>query len=184
MIQCPVCEHQQPAADECEVCGKRLAAPVVSNAPISTMLELEQTALVRPGLPVQAQPMPELEQTRAARVGEVAVAGIAELERTHVDAVPEVAVLPVLDLDTGRAEDDGVRTQLPVGKVVCRYCRNEQASGAICERCGMRLPKVAATPVVMLPGDEEYTLCSDCGTRGLVGKRCPGCGATTLGARS
>ena len=40
--------------------------------------------------------------------------------------------------------DDGQRTVLQVGAVTCRYCRNVQSTGSLCERCGMKLPQIVA----------------------------------------
>ncbi len=67
---------------------------------------------------------------------------MAPIDKVSVEAVPE--------LDTGRAADDGVRTAVPTGAVVCRYCRNVQAEGMVCDAaaCACRgcvPPRPAAT---------------------------------------
>ena len=85
----------------------------------------------------------------------------------------------VPDLDTGRAEQVGQRTAAPTA-LVCRYCRNTQASGLLCERCGMKLPKARleaqVAPKAQAPASGDWTECPSCHTPGRAGRPCATCG--------
>lgn len=184
MIVCPVCEHQQAFGVECEICGKDLGdlgelgpppAAVqaveglevtipdrVGEVPVERVGELEANAHVGGAMPVPVEVVPELDLGRAGEVGAV-----------PVERMP--------DMQQDRAPDDGVRTALPTGAVTCRYCRNVQATGLICNNCGMRLPKAptpqaaAATPTQSFSrGDVR---CKACGAPAIPGQRCSECGA-------
>lgn len=186
MVACPVCEHQQAFGIECEVCGKDLGDLGELGPPPAAEVKLEG-----------------LEVTVPDRVGEVAIDRVGDLEVTSFTVQGPVAVEAVPDLDIGRANDvgavpvermadmaedraadDGVRTAAPTGAVTCRYCRNVQAAGLICNTCGMRLPKVAAPPpvpagatgpkVTYSRGDVR---CKACGAPAIPGERCSECGA-------
>jgi hypothetical protein len=183
MVVCLVCEHQQAFGLECEVCGKDLGDLGGLGPP-----------------PVAPTPIEGLEVTVPERIGEVAVERVGELEVTSLDtrglavmpeAVPDldtgnaaavgaVSVERIADLSSDRAADDGVRTQAPTGAVTCRYCRNVQASGLICNTCGMRLPKGPTAPVQAVPvgvGENRSIRCRACGAPATPGLRCSDCGA-------
>lgn len=179
-MKCPVCDHEQAFGLECDVCGKELGGLGELGPP-----------------PVPIAPLEGLEQTSPDRVGEVQVERIGELESTRMPDV-QVAVQAIPDVDHGRAgpvgevpvervdvmvdrvPDDGVRTALPTGAVTCRYCRNVQATGSICERCGMKLPVVIIVPQVqgVAIGRPEpvKTRCRACGAPATAGERCGDCG--------
>ncbi|MGZ3459004.1 MAG: hypothetical protein ACXU86_10935, partial [Archangium sp.] len=142
MIICPMCEHQQAEGIECEVCGKKLtaAAPVV--VAVALLPELEQTQLAGGRAPVPVAAISDLELTAQPPVRGVAVQPVPELDTGRSAAAGNVLVEPMQDMDTGRELSDGQRTAVPTGPAVCRYCRNVQESGAVCDRCGMRLPKL------------------------------------------
>ena len=138
---CPVCEHSQESGIECEVCGKALGglgglgpAPVQ----IQRMEGLEVTVPEKLG-EVPVEKMGELEVTRFAAVN-VAPETTPDVEYTARAAVGDVPIDRVPDMSEDRVPDDGQRTAFAEGPVTCRYCRNVQATGAICERCGMKLP--------------------------------------------
>ena len=183
MIICPVCEHQQAQGDECENCGKKLAvAPAAAAAaPVARLPDLELTRVAGPAQ-VAVAPLPELEATRMAGPAQVAVAPVPELETTRQAQVAAVQVAPVQDLELTRAPADGQRTAAPTGAVVCRYCRNVQASGLLCDKCGMRLPRVRATEASAKPaarkggGDPQWVRCSKCNTPTQTGRACTTCG--------
>lgn len=179
---CPVCEHNQVFGVECEVCGKELGGIGDLGPP-----------------PVREERVEGLEVTLYAPQGEVAVEKLGELEVTHFAAVqvtaeqtPDVeytAQAPVGavsverlgEMQVDRVPDDGQRTVLPTGPVPCRYCRHVQASGVMCERCGMRLP-VVVEEVGLIVGVAEgrielKTRCKACGAPALGGQRCGDCGA-------
>lgn len=181
MIICPMCEHQQAQGIECEVCGKKLAVAAPIVAAVSTLPELEGTQLAGGRAPVAVAAIPDLELTRQAPVHAGAVQPVAELDTGRAVAAGNVVVAPIQDMDTGRAVSDGLRTALPTGPIVCRYCRTPQASGLICERCGMRLPKLRQTAPAPAAGSElvaagEWTKCTKCHTHTRAGRACVSCG--------
>jgi hypothetical protein len=181
MILCPVCEHSQPAAGECAQCGawvgpRPAAAPVV----VAPMAEVERTELAGAKAAVSVDRMIDLDATRLASGPDLPTEAVPELERTRAAAVGAVAPQPIAELERGRNEDNGPRTAVSAGPVVCRYCKTPQGEGAICERCGMRLPRVAkaAAPGVAgkKSGPAESTRCRACGAPAKVGARCGDCG--------
>ena len=185
MVTCPVCEHTQAQGGECENCGKLLGAARVVEVPVARMAELEMTAVAARNIPVQVAPLEELELTRQRAGPDLPAQNLAELERTASASVGPVAVEKVPEMDLGRVEDDGVRTALPAGQVVCRYCRSVQVEGLLCERCGMRLPRVRPAPAAVVPaGEEQETRCLECGSRAHVGQLCGNCGVLVLGSAS
>lgn len=184
MVTCPVCEHTQAQGDECENCGKQLRAARAVEVPVVRMVELEATAVAARGLRVQAAPLEELERTKLPSGPELPAQSMADVEPTRGAPVGRVEVQGLPDLDLGRSQDDGVRTVLPVGQVVCRYCRNVQAGGLLCERCGMRLPVVPRALAAAPPraGEEEGQVrCQECGSRAHAGRRCGNCGVLVAG---
>jgi len=187
MIICPVCEHQQAQGDECDNCGKKLQVPRAAAAvPIVTLPELEQTVHVGGRAPVQTEVIPELDQTRVKAGPDLPPQQVPDMETTRAAPVDKVSVEVVPELDTGRAPDDGVRTAAPTGAVVCRYCRNVQAEGVVCDRCGMRLPKVRPTQAeanAKAGGvDEEapWVACKKCRTPTRPNKICSVCGTRAV----
>lgn len=185
MIVCPVCEHQQAAGYECDVCGKDLGA------------DLEGADLIAP-LPPEVPRMPELELAAAAEVGDVPVQRMPELELNATLGLANIPtpVMPDLelvrappvnvpvermpDLALDRAEFVGQKTQAPGDSIQCRYCGTVQAKGAICGSCGMRLPRAAAgLPEDKLPA--ELVRCRFCGSPGHAGERCKECGRIVAG---
>ncbi|HEX8437362.1 hypothetical protein [Archangium sp.] len=180
MIICPMCEHQQAQGAECEVCGKKLTAVAPIAVAVAVLPELEQTQLAGGRAPVPAvAAIPDLELTRQQAVPSVAVQAVPELDTGRSAAAGNVMVAPMQDMDTGRAASDGVKTAPPSGAVVCRYCRTVQESGAVCDRCGMRLPKVRmATPEASAApaASGERTRCPRCHTPAHAGRACITCG--------
>lgn len=175
MIVCPVCEHQQAAAAECAVCGKPLVRAATPAPPAQPMAELELNR--HPAGPVRATPLPELELTRIVGGPELPVAPLADLERAGASAA-EVPVEPLGDLERGRFEDSAPRTTLPVGAATCRYCRNVQAEGLFCDRCGMRLPRHSASGASpKIDTDEPVMVRHACGAKTEAGLPCSECGA-------
>lgn len=181
MITCPLCEHTQAAATECEVCGRALAAapaPAALPAAAAAPMEgFEPTASdpVAVALEVGAGSFADLEPTRHPAM-EVAPVEALELEQTRaapVDAPPLEAVPDLERSPAGLTDEE--RTPFPA-LVTCRYCRTPAAPGErLCSRCGMRL---AVAPI---PGPAaaapEGTLVCGCGAP-VRGARCPNCGAT------
>jgi len=178
-IVCPVCEHQQAAGFECEVCGKELVPPAARpQAPMAVQrVEGLETRPERVG-EVPVAPMPELAVSRYRNV-EVQVEAVPDVEQTRQAAVGNVAVERLGELTEDRAAPVGAPTPVSAGPVTCRYCRNVQASGVICDRCGMRLP-VFAAPVVagvaVSGGVREQVRCRACGAPAYTGERCTDCG--------
>jgi hypothetical protein len=177
MTVCPVCEHQQELGFECEVCGKDLSGPLAGLGPPPVAVErvagLEQTLQDRVG-EVGVDRLAELEQNAMPKVGQVASEVPPDLETSSMAPVGEVPVDRVPDMADDRAADDGVRTAAPTGQVVCRYCKNVQQMGTVCDRCGMKLPGALVTEVSR--PKIELVRCRACGAPGPVGERCKECG--------
>jgi hypothetical protein len=161
----------------CEVCGKQ-----VGPSPAATTLEaplegLERTQLPGEVLGLAIEPAPGLEPTATSPVPEVPGDPLLGWEMTHVAGGPDVQPGGLPDLDSGRAAPEGPPTGAPT-VVTCRYCRNVQASGVFCDRCGMRLPWAAPAAVKAVPGSTERLVCRRCGERSPAEmKRCGACGA-------
>jgi hypothetical protein len=182
MIICPVCEHQQAQGDECDNCGKKLQVPRAAAVAVPTLPELEQTQHLGGRVAVDAPTIPELDQTRQQAGPDLPPQVVQDMETTRAAPVGTISVEAVPELDTGRAVDDGVRTAAPTGAVMCRYCRNVQAEGVVCDRCGMRLPRPrpAAAPGAKVTGisadDLTWVPCPKCRTPTRPNKICTVCG--------
>jgi ribosomal protein L32 len=185
---CPVCEHQQEFGLECDNCGKDLGGLLGIMGPPPSSVEVVEG----------------LEQTVAASVGELAVERLGELEVTFFEsvsvnpapvegaeataqeAVGDVSVERMGELTEDRVLDNGPKTAAPVGAVKCRYCGNLQASGSLCERCGMRLPKAAAAAAAPRTAPAaiaaDAVRCRACGAPAQPGARCRECGKETPAA--
>jgi hypothetical protein len=177
---CPVCEHQQEFGFECEVCGKDLGGiDMLGPPPVApqTVEGLEQT-LMGPVGDVPLETLGDLSVTRYDAAPDGPIERLADVEATGQAAVGVVPLEAVPDFQTDRVADDGVRTLLLDGPQPCRYCRHVQAEGAVCDRCGMRLPRGAdAVPLVVGTGAEPVKRrCPTCGAPGLAGERCSECG--------
>lgn len=179
---CPVCEHDQPFGTECDVCGKALGGLDGLGSPpvaVERVEGLEVTIPEKLG-DVPVQPMGELEASRFARV-EVAPDVTPDLVTTAGPQVGEVPVERIAELSVDRVPDDGSRTPLPAGPVTCRYCRNVQASGSLCDRCGMKLPVVIVVPDLIVgsvlgTAEPVKTRCRSCGAPATAGEKCGDCG--------
>lgn len=177
---CPVCEHQQDFGVECEVCGKELGGIGDLGPPPIQLERIEglEVTVPEPLGEVPVEKMGELEVTRFAAVN-VASDVTPDLDYTAMAPVGEVAVEQV-DLSEDRVPDDGQRTALATGPVACRYCRHVQASGSLCERCGMKLPVVNAEPAAivgtMIGSSDTKARCRSCGAPAKAGERCGDCG--------
>jgi hypothetical protein len=180
MTVCPVCEHPQAEGNACDVCGKVFLVARTVDVPVQTLGELEGTRYDGEPLATPVQTLPELEGTALRGGPDLPAAPIPELERTKLEGHSDTPILPLDEMELGRAEDDGIRTAAPTGPLTCRYCRNVQADGAFCDRCGMRLPRASgdvAAPVGAL-AEGEWTVCTACGSRAQMGRPCGECGVT------
>jgi hypothetical protein len=175
MIVCPVCEHQQAAGSECEVCGRHLVEGRGTDAPVAPLEGLELTSLDPIGAAaLSAAPVEGLEVTAFERAEEPLFAEVVpDLEQTRtapVEVAPDVT--PDIERVMDGLPDDGP-SLMPI-VVICRYCRTEAGPGEkVCTRCGMRLPVFAPAAPVAAAGAPR--LCS-CGTP-VTRSRCPACGA-------
>lgn len=191
MIICPVCEHQQAQGDECDNCGKKLQVPKAAAAvAVPTLPELEQTQHLGGRVAVDAPVLAELDHTRQQAGPDLPPQVVQDMETTRAAPVDKITVEAVPELDTGRAPDDGVRTAAPTGAVMCRYCRNVQAEGMVCDRCGMRLPRArpAAATGAKVTGisaeDLNWIPCQKCRTPTRPNKICQICGSRVKGAEA
>ena len=178
MRPCPVCES--PVSGwTCEVCGKELGAvPPARAAPVPSLDGLESTQLPGGGLGLPIEPTPGLEPTATGSVPEIPGEPLLGWEATRpAEGLPDVLAGGLPDLDTGRAAPEGPATPRPT-VVTCRYCRNVQASGLFCERCGMRLPWAAPVAAAEAQAGTERRACRRCGERSPPEmERCGACGA-------
>ena len=182
MRPCPVCEA--PVTGWlCEVCGKQVG-PSPASADLTAPLEgLELTQLPVDGLGLAIEPPTGLEPTGTGVVPEVPGDPLLGWEATHIAGGPDVEAGGLADLDPGRAPADGTSSAAPT-VATCRYCRNVQASGLFCERCGMRLPW-AVPAAAATAGPEDARACKLCGERTPPPmERCGGCGALLTNAES
>jgi hypothetical protein len=180
---CPVCEHDQPFGTECDVCGKALGGLDGLGPPPVTVQRVEGLEVTIPeklgDVPVIEMDM--LERSSFEKVAEVAGELTPGLETSRLAPVGEVAVERIADLSVDRVPDDGSRTPLPQGPVTCRYCRNVQAAGSMCDRCGMKLPVVIVVPDLVVGAvigrvEEVKTRCRSCGAPATAGQKCGDCG--------
>lgn len=158
MIRCPLCETVQPPSPECTVCGKRFtSAPAGGEVPVATLPDMSPTRLQ--GLP----PIP--------------IALMEGLERTELETAPQRAA-PAMASGLAAAP-------APTGPIPCRYCQHVQATGLLCDRCGMRLPRIkTAAATVAGKGDkpkEGWGRCSRCRLPGRLSAACTECGAAMTG---
>jgi hypothetical protein len=175
MNSCPVCEA--PAvARVCEVCGHAFAAATVADVEVLPLedLDVPPTAGREPG----TVPLADLEPTRFAPAASPADGSEVEFERTSIGRVADVAAGGLPELDRGRDETPSEPTAPAPSSVTCRYCRHVQASGLLCEDCGMRLPwnrRAAPAPQALLDVD-ALVRCQRCGERTYQRERCSSCG--------
>jgi hypothetical protein len=175
MQTCPVCETPV-VASPCDVCGHVLPGASPPEVPVSALLDLE-VAVPSDG-PTPVVPLPELEPTRFAAATLSEDWSEVEWERSQVAAsVPDIAAGGLADLDSGREAPSPERTPPSVGPVTCRYCRNVQASGLLCERCGLRLPRNPGQAATARVEPEMLVRCQQCGERTFPQQRCASCGA-------
>jgi hypothetical protein len=176
-MTCPVCEA--PATSRvCEVCGHAFAPEERPSAPpLSSLPDLD---IRQPGIgegPVL--PLLDLEPTRFQPAAGQAILSEGDWERTGVEDIPDVIAGGLEELDTGRDVAPSERTPQSLGSVVCRYCRNVQTAGLMCDHCGMRLPWSAKASGAVVPELDRDALvrCPSCGIRTYQRERCAGCGS-------
>lgn len=179
-MKCPVCDHEQAFGLECDVCGKDLGGLGALGPPPVAVAPLEGLeATIPPAVgEVTVERLGELEATRAAAV-QVQVQELPDVDHNRAAPVGDVPVERI-ELTVDRAPDDGVRVAPPTGAMTCRYCRNVQATGSICERCGMRLPLAIIVPQAdgqaKRPAEPVHARCRACGAPATAGERCGDCG--------
>jgi hypothetical protein len=183
MNACPVCEAPV-VARVCDVCGHAFGE---AGGPEQSVPQLEDLEVTGTSVgAVSTVPLSDLEPTRLASATP-AVAAVwpeNEWERTAVGEVPDVAAGGLAELDTGREAPASEHTPPTLASVTCRYCRNMQASGLLCDRCGMRLPWSARFPTAVAPQLNPDTLvrCQRCGERTYQRERCSSCGGVLASA--
>ncbi len=155
MRPCPVCEAPVTGWT-CEVCGKQVGSPRPAAASLTLPLEgLEPTQLPPDGLGAASSSPPRTSSPPLpARCPEVPGEPLPGWEATESAGGPDVRRGGLPDVDLGRATPEGPPMAVPA-VATCRYCRNVQASGLFCDRCGMRLPwaapAAASAPVELRP---------------------------------
>lgn len=182
MVICPVCEHQQDFGVECDVCGKNLGGLDGLGPPPVREERVEglEVTVPEPLGEVAVERLGDLEVTNYAPVQVTVAPPPPEVEHSSLPPVGAVAVERLAELTVDRVPDDGARTVLPSGPITCRYCRNVQAAGSLCERCGMKLPVVIVVPEViggkLLSAEPVKVRCRACGAPATAGERCGDCG--------
>ncbi len=161
----------------CEVCGKQVG-PSPGSATLTAPLEgLEPTQIPGEVLGLAIEPAAGLEPTATSPVPEIPGDPLLGWEVTHLGAGPDVEPGGLPDLDSGRAAPEGPPAAAPT-VVTCRYCRNVQASGLLCDRCGMRLPWATPAAAEAVSSSDERLVCKRCGERSPPEmRRCGACGA-------
>lgn len=184
MIVCPVCETTVDLGFECPTCGKDLSGVLGAMPPppvtIQRIADLEVTIPDRVG-EVAVEAAPGVEGTMLEKVGEVAAVALPDMEKTVQDRLGDIGpVLPIDDMTEDRVVDT-TKTPVQTGPLTCRYCKTVQTQpGTICEKCGMKLPAIAAPPVAAAaPTRKKVDLaarCRSCGAPGIGGENCRECG--------
>lgn len=172
MSVCPVCEHSQSQGTECDGCGKQLSARPADAVAPGLLADLEPTALGRSDADVLVTPAPDIERHLASPAA-LTVERTPDLDPTAFAAVA-VASEPVPDMEPTRFGGAGPQTPAPVARV-CRYCGNQQETGALCDRCGMRIPSLRIARMAA-PREIDTLTCPSCGVVGSIEKLCLACG--------
>lgn len=164
MVVCPLCEHPQSQGDTCEVCGRALGE--LGAVPVATpMLEgLERTALDGGEGATFLLPIPDLTSHRSADVS----ADVPPIPGLEATSLSEPVAQPTAPSPAA-------------GPPACRYCGHRQSEGALCERCGMQLPRLYRGSDL---DEEGRSPCPVCGVKGRLRDRCPSCGAHLQALRS
>ncbi|WP_233277929.1 hypothetical protein [Myxococcus stipitatus] len=154
---------------------------MTATPPVARLPELELTPHAGGRDAVLAPTLPELDETRLRSGPDLPAQVVQDLELTLSGPTADAPTGGLDGLDTGRAPDDGVRTPAPLGAVACRYCRHVQATGLLCDNCGMRMPRARVAQAVVVTGTAEegegWMACPTCHTPGRPGRNCNECGA-------
>lgn len=178
MLVCPVCEHSQTQGAECELCGRHFKRRDVVPDEVPPLAGLEPTHF-ESGEATPAELPPGFELTRIAATDggpQVEVAGDSSdwLDPTACEQVPDIPA-ELLEIERAVSEDSDVPPLMDLSPPVCRYCQEPAPVGAaLCEKCGMSLPRVRAAP----PPEEagQMRRCRSCGGAN-AGQRCMVCGS-------
>jgi hypothetical protein len=168
----------------CEVCGHAFAPQ--GSAPTTQVSLVEDLDIPqRVEGPTAVSPLLDLEPTRfesAVVPATPAVPQDLDWERTRMGEVPDVVAGGLEELETGREPASPERTPPTLASVTCRYCRNVQAAGLMCDCCGMRLPWSAkAAPSLPSLDADLLVRCPRCGVRTYQRERCASCGGQLVG---
>lgn len=167
-IKCEVCEMVQPPATLCANCGVALRLPPgtlpTADAPIERVPDFEATVGPRVGA-VGGERSADIEDTLMPPTQEATrefVPGFEATENLVLDLPGIDEVVPDLEHTT---EEFQKTPATPGADNRCQYCGFVQASGRLCDNCGLVRSKVAPLSA------------SARAERDLQRVRCPGCGA-------
>lgn len=170
-MRCPNCAAELDGSDACAACGLELgmAAPVaVEVAPLDA---LEATGQLDDG----EDPLDVCAglQVTGFVAADSAIDEVMEgLEATQAP-YQDVVAPPLAGLATDRFVDRTPRTP-PVGaEVICTRCHTVGAAGTFCEQCGFKFERES---LVMGTAELSLGACRECGTPGIRGRPCSGCG--------
>jgi hypothetical protein len=154
MVRCPLCEHEQPSGEQCEVCGRRLASSAGAALEVPAIEGLEPTS--HAAVDADSEPIEAFEPNA---IGALAIDGAlpadplalpvdgapadppqAWVERTAQDPVAAPQAAALSDVEPTAHASPPPPPHDPFALAVCRYCRTPAAPGDVfCERCGMKL---------------------------------------------
>jgi ribosomal protein L32 len=188
MVTCPVCETQQPPAEECVNCGVRLSRAAVAEVAVevSRVDGLEATALDE-GTPVAAAPSVDgLETTRIddPLAAMIATERIAEVESTAIDdpLAAMVTAERIPDMEATREDFQRDTGGEVAANAPCVYCGHVQESGRTCDNCGRMRTRVIVNAPAAAEVVEEVEIvdglerCRSCGGRVRPAPLCSECG--------
>jgi hypothetical protein len=166
---------------ECAECGRQLMSEAALDASIAPVEGLEIASYAEDtAITPDEGPIAGLELTHYAPA-RVAVAERVAVEPTRLEDIGEVLPDPTpADFESGREQDDGVRTPDPESSAICPWCKAPSTS-KVCDSCGRRRSRYTAPAGLQSvaarrddEGDKES--CPNCFGRISWAARCSECG--------
>jgi ribosomal protein L32 len=179
-VKCAVCETVQPPATLCATCGVPLHLPrgvvLTADPVIESIPDFEATSPRLVSTTVE-DVMPDLEITVNPRVSDVPsefVPGFEPTEELLLDLPGVDETVP--DLEHTVEEFQKTPPLPPELANRCQYCGSVQASGRLCDNCGLVRSKVIESAEAR-DGDLAKVRCPGCGSIVPHKELCTDCGA-------